>query len=67
MNKFWKRLFCGHVYKETDREFLRESRDVDVPGSYGSFTTYADFKYYAITEECVKCGKVIIYEKRYKF
>jgi hypothetical protein len=63
---FWQRLWCSpHVWKETHREYLREDRDVYIQGSYTDPTIYKDFKYYAVTEECLKCGKKIIYEKRY--
>lgn len=63
MKNLFKKLFHRHVWKEESREFLREER---LPfGAEGYITTYAQFRFYAVTLRCVDCGKTQFIEKRY--
>lgn len=52
-----KQLFCEHVWQETKEEYLRKVKE------YWGYDLLI-FKYYAIYETCVKCGKTRIVEKR---
>jgi hypothetical protein len=62
MKSLFKKLFHRHIWKENDRVFLREER---LPfGAEGHITTYAQFRFYAVTLRCVDCGKIKIVEKR---
>jgi hypothetical protein len=55
MRKFLKELFCRHVWKQVDSEYLRDGRH-----SYATIrgvSYYSDYKYYALNQVCIKCGK----------
>jgi len=62
MKNLFKNLFHRHIWQETNEVFLREER---LPfGTEGHITTYAQFRFYAVTLRCVSCGKIKIIEKR---
>jgi len=52
MKKFFKQLFCQHIWKEKKRVFLRKEKSRD----WGSIS-YTTYSYYHIESTCVKCGK----------
>lgn len=61
--KIFKNLFCKHIWKEVDREFLREAR-LPFGALSNGLQTYSNFELYAVTYKCVKCGKTKIDEMR---
>lgn len=62
MNGLLKRVFCQHVYKGIDREILYWTREEDggLDWIAGYLPTYSNFIYSALTEKCLKCGKIKI-------
>jgi len=54
-----KQLFCRHVWKVVDEEFLERKRLL-----LGCLT-YTNYDYYAVHRKCIKCGCVKIKQKRY--
>jgi len=62
MKNLFKKLFHHHIWKEQGRVFLREER---LPfGLEGHLTTYAQYRFYAVTLKCLDCDKIKIIEKR---
>ena len=57
--KFFKQLFCKHIYKIEKREYLGTSTAVD--DLFFDTTTYDT---YAIYKKCINCNKTKI-EKEY--
>lgn len=55
-------IFCKHIWKEVEKNKLREERKSDGGESYGC-PTYSNFKIYGIKQKCFKCGKVKYIEK----
>jgi len=58
MKTFIRQIFCNHIWKELDTVMLRSTREAI------STLEYADFDYYGVTRECIKCGKHSLTEKR---
>ena len=60
--KFFKQLFCIHVFKCEEEEFLVEKWELVHP----PFTVrgYDYFNHYADHMKCVKCEKTKLIEKR---
>jgi len=60
MKLWFKQLFCSHIWKTTNTEFLRSSR----LAAASSLSPYEEFyDHYAIKRLCVKCGKTHITEQ----
>ena len=53
-----KQLFCKHVWKEVDEEFLERKR---MPMSR---FCYVNYNYYAVHRKCVKCDYAKIKQRR---
>jgi len=58
-----RRLFCKHIYKDIDEEYLTKIRELDGGEKWGC-PTYSNYKYYTIKQECIKCGKIHYKQKR---
>ncbi len=54
-----KQLFCSHILKKVDEEFLERKR------MRLTDYAYANYDYYAVHKECIKCGYTKITWKRY--
>lgn len=52
-----KQIFCKHIWKEISEEFLRGGYTTSVYIGHGAGWRYYKMNYYAISFECVKCGK----------
>ena len=53
---------CCHLWKEMNKEYLRESRE-EFAGAFG-IPHYSNFKYYAVTYQCVNCPEKKVVEQR---
>jgi len=52
IKKFFKQLFCCHIFKDTHNDFLRSIKRLN-PTSICPIEYYV----YAVTEKCINCGK----------
>lgn len=50
--KWWKELWCSHVYRDIERTLIKLRKN-----EKGEVDTY-----YAFKQQCMKCGKVQIVE-----
>lgn len=51
MLKFFRNLFCNHIYQNVERFETRKIREHS--GSIG----YLTYQYYAVKQKCLKCKK----------
>ena len=52
MKKWFKRLFCCHIWKDENKVFLKQKIKADVFLGVLMFNTY---DYYAVSQRCLKC------------
>lgn len=61
MKKFFKQLFCIHIYKDVKEEYLGRTKNISyVVTKFFSFT----YDNYAIHKKCIKCDKEKIIVKQ---
>jgi hypothetical protein len=54
----WKQFWCKHIWKELSSEYLRKGWDYN-----WYHERYMNYKYWATTNECIKCHKVNVSEE----
>jgi len=67
MKNFFNQLFCSHIYKIENEEYLK-TKTIDESVTFiGYYRPYFnEYNYYAQHEICVKCGKTRIIEIKKK-
>lgn len=58
--KFFKQLFCNHIWKTINSEYLRTTGAILL-----SNWVIAREEHYANTKRCLKCDKEIMFEESY--
>jgi hypothetical protein len=53
----FKKIFCNHIWKETNRELLEEWRE-------RSWILWKIYHSWGVTQRCIKCEKFRILEER---
>jgi len=59
-----KQFFCEHVWESKDIREIRIEKEATGFSGLLSFPAYWTWKYFADYQECLKCGKHRIVEKR---
>lgn len=54
----WKQFWCRHIWKDIKSEFLKKFSRYDT-----YFEEVKEYRFYAITQECILCKKIRISEK----
>jgi hypothetical protein len=64
MLKVLKQMFCKHIWQTLSTTLLGYYRDRNGRTGLGGLPTYSNYIRYASSENCVKCNKYMIVEKR---